>query len=89
MYEKMLCFFKAHEYILTSRHWETSGKYSPAGRHTVLLHEFEQILSANFAHFQIVLDPVILIFLSESLINCSVKQYLIEQVRPAIQKLLA
>ena len=89
IYGIMCGFAVQHEYLYSYSNWDSSGKYTHANRHEVLVNAIKVLIEDIDERFGLCLDESITVFLCESVINSSVKHYSFEQIEPAFIKILS
>ena len=89
IYGLMCGFADAHQYLRAFRWSDAPGEFTYAERHSVLLEQICSLLEDLCSGCGLLLEPDLITFLAESILNSSVKQYPYARIRAAIQKLLA
>ncbi len=88
IYRQMSDFVASHQYLTAYDRRKAAGDYDFSGRHSLLCSQLQSILEQLQQRFSVPADRTILIFLAESILNLTVREYPYEQVAPAFAKLL-
>lgn len=88
IYENMCLFVREHQYLTAFDLRKLSGEQSYAKYHGILCRQIEELLEVLQIKAGFRLQPEITLFLAESIINCSVRNYAYAQIAPAFHQLV-
>ncbi len=89
IYEKMCRFVESHQYLTSFDQRTASADFSYDKMHVRLRRQIEQLLNLLLSHFECTAEEATVVFLAESILNCSVKKFEYPQISSAFMKLLS
>ncbi len=88
IYAKMRQFVDSHQYLTSFDQRKASADFSYDKMHMLLRGQIEALLRQLLEHTGVRAEPDTVVFVAESILNCSVKKYEYPQIASAFMKLL-